>query len=105
MSGTPAKTISVLFIGNSYTFVNDLPGMLVKVASSDPANTTQIEVQSLTRGGASFKDWVADGSGLKMIKSRHWDYVVLQNQSEWALYPDGIKSANESAPILAKAIS
>lgn len=50
--GEPTKTVSILFVGNSFTYVNDMPGKLIQIASSDATNKIQLEVSSVTKGGA-----------------------------------------------------
>jgi uncharacterized membrane protein YhaH (DUF805 family) len=100
VTGTPSRSLDVLFIGNSYTAGNDMPGMLLQIAKSDPRNTVRLQVQSLICGGATLHDFLASGSAQKMIRSRHWDYVIFQEQSDWALRPDGIDSANQAIPAL-----
>lgn len=45
-------SISVLFIGNSYTYVNDLPGMLGSLAASQGK---EITIDSKTNGGYTFQ--------------------------------------------------
>ena len=32
------------------------------------------------------------GGALPILHSRHWDYVVLQEQSEWAMIPDEVNT-------------
>ena len=89
-----AKPVSVLFIGNSYTFTNDLPAMLVNIASSDPAGDPGIEVQARTVGAARLAQMWADGTSLKTLRSGRFDDVVLQEQSTWALHPRAIEDTN-----------
>ncbi len=79
-----AQQRSVLFIGNSYTSVNDLPntfrqlalslGDTVNVAASDP-------------GGYTFQMQSAYMPTLNAIASQAWDYVVLQEQSQIPSFP------------------
>ena len=42
------RTLTVMFVGNSLTFVNDLPAMLVDIASSDPGAATGLQVKAET---------------------------------------------------------
>lgn len=70
--------IRILFIGNSYTFVNNLPKML-EVLSSNEAK--HVEAVSVTEGGATLKKHWQDGKALAAIKKGHWNYVVLQEHS------------------------
>src|SRR6185312_15598438 len=73
-----AKTLKVLFIGNSYTFVNNLPQMVADVSSS--MGDTLI-FDSYTVGGYAFSDHSTDPLCAAKISSQQWDYVILQEQS------------------------
>lgn len=74
----PPRTLRVLFIGNSYTHVNDLPGMIAQLLS---ARGIKLEHESVTPGGATLEKQWTDGKALAAIRQRKWDYVVLQEQS------------------------
>jgi hypothetical protein len=65
----------VLFIGNSLTDGNDLPGMVRTLAS---AAGLDWDVQAQLLGGASLEDHWARGVAQQRIQSGHWDAVVLQ---------------------------
>lgn len=69
----------VLFLGNSYTYVNDLPQMVHDVALS--AGDTLI-FDSYAPGGYQLKDHVADATSQSKIMTAGWNYVVLQGQSQ-----------------------
>ena len=97
VSGTPTRELHVLFIGNSYTFFNNMPGMLVQIARSDSDNHTRYIVQSVTRGGIGLKELWDDGAALKLLKENHWDYVVLQEQSFWAMFPEAVNVTSHAA--------
>lgn len=72
--------LRVLFIGNSFTYVNDLPHLTERLAAS--ANESRpLETRMVAGGGASLKSHWDDGQALKAIKQGKWDYVVLQEQS------------------------
>jgi len=68
-----------LFIGDSYTSVNDLPGMLTALAAS---GGHRMETQALDAGGVTLAGHVADPSTVPTINSMSWNYVVLQEQSQ-----------------------
>lgn len=89
--------LSVLFIGNSYTYFNDMPHMLVKMAEADPDNHTRFVVQAVTRGGIGLKELWQDGNAPHIIQSRHWNYVVLQEQSFWAMFPQSVHDTSAVA--------
>jgi len=71
--------IRILFIGNSYTYVNDLPRMLEKLASHE---AKPIKADSSTLPGATLADIWKKGDALKAIQTGNWDYVVLQEHSQ-----------------------
>jgi len=71
---------SVLFIGNSHTFTNDLPGTLAQLADSSP-DGLQLEPAEVTQGGATLQSLYEQPQTLDVIQSRTWTYVVLQEQS------------------------
>ena len=68
----------VLFIGNSYTFVNDLPGTLTQLASS---GGKRIETGLAAQGGWSLSDHINSVETLNQIQASKWNFVVLQEQS------------------------
>ena len=74
-----AQSIDVLFVGNSYTYYNNLPQLISNIALSfgDTVNT-----ESSTPGGASFFGHVNNATTLAKINQQPWDYVVLQDQSQ-----------------------
>ena len=81
-----AQVTNVLFIGNSYTAYNNLPKLVKDVALS--AGDT-FYVESLTPGGARFSSHAATPQVYDLIRSRNWNYVVLQGQSQEPSWPDG----------------
>ena len=75
-----AGSLRVLFIGNSYTYVNDLPGMLATIArtaGTGPSITTDEVVQ----GGAALETHWDNGDAQKKIATHAFSHVVLQGQS------------------------
>jgi hypothetical protein len=71
--------LRILFVGNSYTYVNDLPGTLASLAQ---AGGHTIQTDSLATGGATLSDHIADPATTPKLDSLKWDFVVLQEQSE-----------------------
>lgn len=76
---TPA-VIRVLFIGNSLTFYNDLPGMFARLAQSG-GHVAQVDESSA--GGGTLSGHTKSAITLGKIKQRKWDLVVLQEQSDY----------------------
>jgi hypothetical protein len=87
---TAGAQTNVLFLGNSYTGVNDLPSLVKQVAIS--AGDTII-VDSRTPGGRQIKQHAQDPMVFSMLRSKKWDYVVIQCQSqEPSLFPNYVST-------------
>ncbi len=66
----------MLFIGNSLTYVNDLPGVVA--AFAEAAGETPPEFRSVVAGGFSLEDHWREGEARRAIGREKWDVVVLQ---------------------------
>jgi hypothetical protein len=73
-----SATINILFIGNSFTQRNDLPGLLTAMAVE---RQVQVQHQLISVGGASLRTHWNAGRAAKEIATGKHDYVVLQEQS------------------------
>ena len=71
--------LRILFIGNSYTFVNDLPNTFENLAKS---GGHRVETDIRAEGGWSLPDHANSSRTLRRIRSQKWDFVVLQEQSQ-----------------------
>lgn len=78
------STKKVLFIGNSYTYVNDLPGTLQTLALG--CGDTLYFEQS-TPGGCTFQNHLSNATTTSFIQSGGWDNVILQEQSQLPSFP------------------
>jgi PKD repeat protein len=77
---TPAQlSYRVLFLGNSYTGVNNLPQLVHDVALSAGDTLT---FDSNTPGGYQLADHVTDVNSQTKVMQGDWDYVVIQGQSQ-----------------------
>jgi hypothetical protein len=85
-AAAPARTLDVLFIGNSLTYVNDMPAMLANIASSDPGNTTRLEIKAKTYPNATLQFLLNNTDALAYARTHHFDDVVLQEHDSW-YYP------------------
>ena len=74
----------VLFVGNSYTSVNNLPKMVAEVALS---MGDTVDASASTPGGCTFSQHCTNNS-MVMIRQGGWDAVVLQEQSQYPSFPD-----------------
>ena len=73
----------VLFIGNSYTAVNELPQMVADIAQSMGETMTYV---SNTPGGCTFEMHCRNQS-MALICGGGWDFVVMQEQSQLPAFP------------------
>ena len=71
-------SVRVLFIGNSYTYGNDLPDLLAQLMT---AKGIKFGYESVTAGGATLQKHWEEGKALAAIRRKPWDFVVLQEQS------------------------
>jgi PKD repeat protein len=79
-----SQSYDVLFIGNSYTYSNNLPEMLKQLALS---NGDTVNYDSNTPGGYTFELHSSNQNTIQKIKENKWDYVVLQEQSQRPSFP------------------
>lgn len=72
------KSLSFLFIGNSFSYYHSLPKLIAHFArASDCGN---LVVDGVFRGGATLKMLWRDGGALKKLHGKNWNYVVLQER-------------------------
>ena len=74
-----SQSLDILFIGNSYTYANNMPQMVSDIALSF-GDTLNFE--SSTPGGATFNIHSTNTNTLNKISQKPWDYIVLQAQSQ-----------------------
>ena len=73
-------SVSVLFVGNSLTQANDLPSLFKQFAAESFLHV-DVEVTSITPGGAFLYDHWKHGGALALLRDKHPNYLVLQGQS------------------------
>jgi hypothetical protein len=78
------RTYQTLFLGNSYTGVNDLPSIVQSLTLAG-GDTLIKDVNS--PGGYTFQGHSTNSTSLAMINARQWDFVVLQEQSQIPSFP------------------
>ena len=74
----PKNPVRVLFIGNSFTARNSLPGLVADLAAE---RGSTLEPRLISRGGASLRMHWNKGEAAKEIATGRYDWVVLQEQS------------------------
>ena len=86
-----AQSYDILFVGNSYTYYNNMPQMVADIASSFGDT---ISFDQSTPGGASLYGHSQNQTTLDKINQQDWDYVVLQDQSQNPSLSPSYVSAN-----------
>jgi hypothetical protein len=71
-------SLRVLFIGNSHTYVNDLPGLFLGLSD---AGGRPMRTDASTFGGYSLENHTTTQATLDKIAQDSWSFVVLQEQS------------------------
>ena len=72
------ESVDVLFVGNSFTHVNDVPGMVETIAAE---NGVSINTEMIAPGGAFLQEHAASSAVSEAITSGTYEFVVLQEQS------------------------
>jgi hypothetical protein len=75
-AGSPPQHLRVLFIGNSLTATNDLPGTVAAFARA--VGRVRVDVGSYAPGGYALQDHWTDGTARDLVAQGGWDVVVLQ---------------------------
>ena len=75
-SGWVDGGLNVLFIGNSLTSSNNLPGIVAEMA--DAAGAQKFGYRIVAGGNMSLEDHWAGGAALSEIRGYDWDFVVMQ---------------------------
>ena len=73
-------TLRILFIGNSHTYYNDLPQLFVDLSASGGHPVVK---DMSAPGGHTLEQHTTNPNTLAKISQGIWDYVVLQEQSQY----------------------
>ena len=95
------EKIKILFIGNSYTYRNDMPSIFENIAIS---KGKKVYVDDCTLGKASIYIHSNRFAVMNAIKSQDWDYVIIQGSSRDFLKEDSLIK-NKTLPALNKIIA
>ncbi|MGE0785095.1 MAG: DUF4886 domain-containing protein [Sandaracinaceae bacterium] len=75
----------VLFVGNSYTFYNDMSGQVARLAEGDDG-APSLETDRVAEGGASLRHHFEASGARARIEEGGWTHVVLQERSTGSLH-------------------
>lgn len=85
VSSSIARTYRVLYLGNSLTYVNNVPDLVAQIALS---HGDTIIWDSNTPGGHKILQHSTNPVSLTKISDRNWDIVIIQAQSQETAFPD-----------------
>ena len=94
VAGQEARdTLDVFFVGNSYIYFNNLPGLVEGI--SEKLDGPHLKTASHTHGGHRLSEHLSDGHLPSALQSdgsmsQTWDFVVLQEQSALATVTDTV---------------
>lgn len=92
--------MNILFIGNSYTYYNDLPALFENLANENGKN---VKTDSVTFGGARLHQFVEDNEYAEqldnLLANNEYDICILQEQSilpivNYSMFFGGIEKVN-----------
>lgn len=75
-AGAGSRHFHVLFIGNSLTATNDLPGMVTAIARG--VGHATVDTRTVAPGGFALEDHWTMGAARDALDGGRWDVVVLQ---------------------------
>ncbi|CAL2057432.1 SGNH/GDSL hydrolase family protein [Tenacibaculum sp. 190524A05c] len=70
------KEYSILFIGNSLTYYNDLPKLVTEYAKNE--KNLNIKTKMVAHPNYAIEDHWNDGKVKRLIRRKKYDYVILQ---------------------------
>jgi Domain of unknown function (DUF4886) len=83
--------VRVLFIGNSLTYYNGMPGMVRDLAKGNPDGPAVFAVQ-YARGGSTLDDALGDDRLMELIADERWQTIVLQESSNISSRPRDVEA-------------
>jgi len=87
----------ILFIGNSHTYYNDMPRMVVKLAEA-AGHERNLETEQSTGNGVSLEWHWKNSHTRDLIKDEKWNFVILQERSGGPL--EAMESMHRHARLL-----
>ncbi|TVR99534.1 MAG: SGNH/GDSL hydrolase family protein, partial [Wenzhouxiangellaceae bacterium] len=88
--------LRILFVGNSLTYYNDLPGLLQQLVAK--GDDSRLVVEMLAAAGASIAQHLEAGHLQRYLGSENFQFVVFQEMGGWPLCPPDFPGCAESVP-------
>jgi len=99
-----AKTLRVLFVGNSLTYYNDLPATFATLyRATEPG--TKIQTEMLAQGGGKLRERLNDGQLAALLTRQRFDIVVLQEFGGWPDCPREFPGCEDAPLALREAVN
>lgn len=76
-------SLKVLWIGNSFSFTNDIPGIVKDIAASQQM---KLSITKFLKPGERFSGHLKNKDLVNALKRGGWDYVILQGFSSTPAY-------------------
>jgi hypothetical protein len=92
---TSGQTVRILFVGNSLTYYNAMPNMVVEIfRESEP----RLEIHSdlLAQGGATIRSHLEVGAVQRELGAKHYDVVVFQELGGFPECPSEFRGCADS---------
>ena len=77
------KVMKVLWVGNSFTFYNDMPTMVRDIAATQ---NVKLSITKFLKGGERFAGHLTNEKLIEALQNGGWDYVILQGFSSTPAY-------------------
>merc|ERR1711963_695768 len=77
------RTTNVLWLGNSYTYLHDVPKMVQELGRYGGKS---ISYDQHTNGGWTLQKHANSATSNSKIRSRKWDAVIMQEQSQLPVF-------------------
>lgn len=95
-SGDGYPAVRVLLVGNSLTYVKDVPGMLANIAAADPGLPVRLEVESRTRTNATLDQLLQNTDAVAWMRLNRPTRVIVQEHSGWYLPGSGLEGIDQA---------
>jgi hypothetical protein len=95
----PPGALRVLFVGNSHTFMNQMPALIAELAAAAPG-ARPFFFRMEAPGGAKLIEHVQNGRVQVLLAEQAFDFVVLQEQQQWPSFAQSQRQREFEAPAI-----
>jgi hypothetical protein len=98
-----ARSISILFVGNSLTYFNAMPSMVRELAEQ-ASPPQQVRVELIASAGATIREHLMAGTAQRLFTSHHYDFVVFQEVGGFPLCSEDFPGCTDSPAAIAELV-